>query len=845
MPGQIFETRLAIVGGGKFCKAILEFLFEGGYEKARPHVLGVADMDENAAGMRYARDLGIPTSTDYTQFYEMEDLETILELTRSPDLPESIRRTKPAHVRLIDHFEARTLWDFLQVENAMTRILQRLWQEKGDQAAVISHFERFSRHLMSILKRRNRRSKEIEMELHEHERTLFQIIQGSTIPTFVLNAEHIVTHWNKAMERLTGFPASQVVGTHRQWAPFYGQERHTMADVILDQIDEQEIRKLYGTKWRKSALIEGAYEAEGFFPQLGENGKWCWFTAAPIKAPDGRIIGAIETLWDKTEDRKAEEERERRTRELAALCSIYTALSAPWSIEERTRAALEETRSFMAADSICIFLLDEDYSYHLKFSVGAPESLCRKSHMADENSTLYQVAKNRAITVHENLPDSADGEIRMLGEEGIKSIAYIPISAKEEKVFGVIRIGSKKPRHFNSEEKNVLELIGNRIGVAIENAVLQEKSIKSEEKYRSLFNNDPNPIFILHSDSFRILDTNRRAEAYYGYTRRELIGMYFPDLGGEDHAEIASGLRTVHKKGSILFSKRRHYKKNGKPFFVNINVSPAEYGESDVLIASATDITETVEKETQLIQASKMTTLGVMAAGMAHEINQPLNVIQICADYFLKMVNRGQEIGEDDLKMMANDIVENVQRIAGVIKHVRDFSRQSEVVRTEVNINDPIRDVFKVLGHQLKVHEIDLQTDLAPDLPPIMAQHNRLEQVFINLVTNAIDALDEKFEDPDVRDEKKSLTIRSFLEDTHVVVHVTDNGTGMPEEVKNKIFEPFFTTKKTGTGTGLGVSISYGIVKDYDGTIQIESEPGRGTTFIIKFPAGRKSGDHE
>jgi len=226
-----------------------------------------------------------------------------------------------------------------------------------------------------------------------------------------------------------------------------------------------------------------------------------------------------------------------------------------------------------------------------------------------------------------------------------------------------------------------------------------------------------------------------------------------------------------------------------------------------------------------------------MAAGMAHEINQPLNVIQVCADFFLKMLKRGAKIEDDDLRSMANDIVANVERAAGVIKHVRDFARQSEPVRSRVNLNDPIKDVFKVFGHQLKIHEIEVTLDLDPDLPEIIAEHNRLEQVFINLVSNAIDAMDEKSNQPEGSDNSKKLSIKSILENGQVAVYVSDSGIGMSEEVQAKLFEPFFTTKKVGKGTGLGVSISYGIVKDYDGDIEIESEVGKGTTFKLTFPA--------
>jgi C4-dicarboxylate-specific signal transduction histidine kinase len=181
--------------------------------------------------------------------------------------------------------------------------------------------------------------------------------------------------------------------------------------------------------------------------------------------------------------------------------------------------------------------------------------------------------------------------------------------------------------------------------------------------------------------------------------------------------------------------------------------------------------------------------------------------------------------------------VANVQRATGIIRHVRDFARQSEVVKNEININDPIADVFKVLGHQIKVHQIALNLDLAAELPLVLADHNRLEQVFINLVTNAIDAMDEKAEQPEHKNMDKRLVIRTRAQEGKVIVVVEDNGVGMSEEVQHKFFEPFYTTKKIGKGTGLGVSISYGIVKDYDGTIAVQSEPGQGTVFSLTFPA--------
>lgn len=827
---------VGIVGGGDFCHKIIDFFETQDPSSRKPRIIAVAEINPDAKGLQLAQQLGIFTTTRFSRLYSLEGLDVLLEITHDANLAETIARTMPDHVRLVDHFQARYLWDSLQIENIRHRILEEFDMNKGNPEAgeklIKISFDSFD----DIIIRRNARSREIELELLENERTQSQIIQGSTIPTFVINKDHIVTHWNKALEKLSGKPAKEVVGSNRQWAPFWQNERPTMADVILDQINKHEIEKLYGSQWRESPLIEGAYEAEVFFPSVGSIGKWLWFTAAPIKSPDGTIVGAIETLWDKTEDRKAEEDRERHTRELAALCSIYTALSAPWPIDLRIEAAIKEICAYLNADDVSIFLQAPSESFYLKYHYGKGQDLSPKNHPEPYKAFIRQLAIGGEIILWEMIGEDPQPELSFLARQGFRSIAFIPISAKGKKAIGILQIASRQPK-FIPVERHALDLIGNRMGVAIENALLQEQNIKSEEKYRSLFNNDPNPIFIIDQDNFEILDINERARECYGYTRDELCGMSFLKLGDPDDREVAYGFQHLALEQSILLDKRRHFRKNGRTFYVNISVRHAQYGGSDVLIATTTDVTESIERETQLIQASKMTTLGLMAAGMAHEINQPLNVIQICADYFLKMLKKGQPVPEEDLRTMSNDIISNVARASGIIKHVRHFARQSDVVTSQVNINAPIGDVFKVLGHQIKVHQIELDLKLAPDIPYIMADHNRLEQVFINLVTNAIDAMDEKAEQPEYKGMAKRLHIQTYTQGNTVAAAVTDNGIGMSEEVKNKLFEPFFTTKKIGRGTGLGVSISYGIIKDYQGTINIDSKEGHGTTCLLTFPA--------
>ena len=836
MLDKLLKSNIAIIGGGNFCKKLLQLLFSEPFEDRHPTILGVADVNNQAEGRILAEQMGIFTTADYRELYALKDLQVLMELTPDVDFGNIIKKEKPAGVELIDHVLARSVWSALQVEAEKRMALKELRLNNFKETEVDRLFERFAERLAGVIEERSARYVEIEKELIESEKAVSQIIEGSTIPTFVLNKDHVVTHWNKAVEKLTGVRAETMVGTARPSTPFWGEERPTMADVILDQIGEDEIKKLYGKTWRKSTLIEEAYEAEVFFPRLGKSGRWCLFTAAPIKAPDGTIVGAIETLWDKTEDKKAEEEREKRTKELSTLCTIYSALNASYALEARIHRAAQEIKYFLSANGLCIYLKEDDENFHLRYNYGHSWETAKKLIVADDTSLINMSARTKEYTIIDDLSKGYLDEFSHLSQEKIISVAFIPISGKEGKVLGVIQVGSREPAHFSQKDKDVLELIGNRIGVSIENAMLQDQCAKSEEKYRTLFNSDPHPIFILDTQTFNILDMNQRAQDSYGYLREELLGTSFLQLGAESDSEVAESLNSLSEDKSHLLTKKQHNRKGGKPFYVDINMSYAKYGETDVIIAATTDITEVIEKETQLIQAGKMTTLGVMAAGMAHEINQPLNVIQVCADFFLKMVNRGQKVEDEDLRSMANDIVRNVERASGVIKHVRDFARQSEPVLSRVKINDPVNDVFKVLGHQLKVHEVEVDLDLDPEIPDILAEHNRLEQVFINLVSNAIDAMDEKDNRPEISDKEKRLMIKSFAENEHVCVKVTDTGIGMSEEVKNKIFEPFYTTKKVGKGTGLGVSISYGIVKDYKGDIEIESEVGKGTTFIIKFP---------
>jgi two-component system NtrC family sensor kinase len=365
----------------------------------------------------------------------------------------------------------------------------------------------------------------------------------------------------------------------------------------------------------------------------------------------------------------------------------------------------------------------------------------------------------------------------------------------------------------------------------------QAKLKQSDNKYRSLFASGPNPIFVLDRETLNILSANPSAEEAYGYTRGELVGRPFTDLGPFEPDAVQWSDVSTQQAGKVttISSKVRYFKKGGEAFYVNVHACPAPYEDKQALIVATTDISEMVEKDSQLIQASKMTTLGEMSAGIAHELNQPLNAIKMGSEFLEMMIEKEAPVSPEALFQIVHEVSSQVDRAEGIIRRLRDFGRKTDFTKEKLLINDPINAVLDIIGRQLRLQNIDVRLQLAADLPPILAHHNRIEQVIFNLLTNARDAINLK-EESEMRNNQRTISIRSYTDDDRVVVAVSDTGIGIDPAVKDQIFEAFFTTKKMGEGMGLGLSITNGIVEDYGGKIYIDSVEGEGTTFRLSFP---------
>ena len=263
---------------------------------------------------------------------------------------------------------------------------------------------------------------------------------------------------------------------------------------------------------------------------------------------------------------------------------------------------------------------------------------------------------------------------------------------------------------------------------------------------------------------------------------------------------------------------------------------------------AATDaLLELKEAESQLIQSAKLASIGELAAGVAHELNQPLMVIRATAQMTRRSQNKGALVA-DELTASLATIEKNTKRMMNIINHLRTFSRQSPSDFQPVDVNAIIEDSLLMVGEQLRIRNIGLKKDLDKALPKVRGDANQLEQVFLNLITNARDVVAEKVcdnPDSDFQGTIEIVTRHRNTSENFIEILITDKGEGISGEHLDRIFDPFFTTKEVGKGTGLGLSISYGIIKDHGGEIEVVETGLEGTTFRVRLPISESERDQK
>ena len=413
---------------------------------------------------------------------------------------------------------------------------------------------------------------------------------------------------------------------------------------------------------------------------------------------------------------------------------------------------------------------------------------------------------------------------------------YIPCTVRN-RTLAVLGLGKTMEGDFlSSEDVELLETLAGYLGIAIQNARLYASLEQKVQEYERLKDFNENIVESISVGVFavdlhdRIESWNAQMEVMYALPRSEAIGRTLQEvMPGAFAAEFS---RVRENPGIHNLYKFRLETPAGDTRIANIAIAPLVTRRFNVIgrLIIRDDRTERIELEGQLTQAEKLSSIGLLAAGVAHEVNTPLAVISSYAQILAKQLH-----GDERRSALLEKITKQTFRASEIVNNLLNFSRTSGTEFAFVDVNKIIRETLTLLEHQFKTAKIAVDQQLHPELPPIYGNAGKLQQVFLNLFLNAKDAMSNG----------GSLTVMTG-NGTGVSVAVRDTGSGIAPEHVARIYDPFFTTKNAARdgqpkGTGLGLSVTYGIIQEHAGKIRVESRPGEGTTFFLEFPLARKA----
>jgi PAS domain S-box-containing protein len=408
---------------------------------------------------------------------------------------------------------------------------------------------------------------------------------------------------------------------------------------------------------------------------------------------------------------------------------------------------------------------------------------------------------------------------------------YVPCRIREHTV-AVLGLGKTVDGDYlSSDDVELVETIAGYVAVALDNAQLytslEQKALEiarlkdfSENIVESL------NVGVLAVDLEGIVESwNTRMEQLFGVARQDAVGRQLRSLLPEELAgEIAA--RGDAEQITGIYKQRLHHQ--GKALTLNVSITPlvSKSAERIGRLLLFDDVTQRERMEEQMSQTEKLTSLGLLAAGVAHEVNTPLAVISNYIQMLAKQMPDG-----DPRQSIIEKIVKQTFRASEIVNNLLNFSRTGAAEAVDIDVNRVVEETLSLVSHPLKTSQIQVVKHLGETLPAVRGSANKLQQVFLNLFLNARDAMPGG----------GLLEVRTGAHNGSVEIEVVDTGAGIPREHIHRIFDPFFTTKASGRGTGLGLSVSYGIIKEHSGKIDVRSTPGKGTSFHVEFPAVRKS----
>jgi two-component system NtrC family sensor kinase len=573
-----------------------------------------------------------------------------------------------------------------------------------------------------------------------------------------------------------------------------------------------------------------AFAAEVVHTRLPSAGAWGLIAAIIITAQLFEPLKrAIQDRVDRVFDRKRYDYRQ-------TLITFGRGLSSQTDLDRLLHSIVDRLSETLLVARVAIFFPNGDGSYTLKAAHGLPAQLLSpESRPAldfldfdQPNAGTHLFLENPQQVLHFPTEERQAAALLDLNY-------YLPCRL-QHKTIAIIGLGRTTHGDFlSSEDVELLESMASYIGIAIQNARLYASLEQKISEYERLKEFNENIVESINVGVFavdleeRIESWNAQMEVMYAMSRQEAVGQYLRDVLPAGF--VTEFLRLKDEPGVHNLYRFRLQTRTGENRCANVAIAPLVSRNFEVVgrIIIVDDITERMELEAQLAQADKLSSIGLLAAGVAHEVNTPLAVISSYTQMLAKQVRGDQRVAP-----LLDKITQQTFRASEIVNGLLNFSRTGAAEFTALDVNHIIMETLKLLEHQFRASQVHLETSLEDALPPILGNSGKLQQVFLNLFLNAKDAM------------AAGGTLRVATQaNGHVAVDVSDTGSGIALEHVQRIYDPFFTTKLTVSegqrrGTGLGLAVTYGIIQEHAGKIQVESQVGSGTTFHLEFPTARK-----
>ncbi len=493
-------------------------------------------------------------------------------------------------------------------------------------------------------------------------------------------------------------------------------------------------------------------------------------------------------------------------------------------------SVMDRISQTLLVDRLAIFVESPEQPGHMRLARSMGVRLAERLDLSFLDSGRPELAKRALFFESPRAARDVSDSVRRTLEQ-LDLNYFVPCRIREHSV-AVLGLGKTVDGDYlSSDDVELVETIGGYVAVALDNAQLysslEQKALEiarlkdfSENIVESL------NVGVLAVDLEGIVESwNTRMEQLFGVARQDAVGRQLRSLLPEELAgEIDA--RGDEEQITGIYKQRLHHQ--GKALTLNVSITPlvSKSAERIGRLLLFDDVTQRERMEEQMSQTEKLTSLGLLAAGVAHEVNTPLAVISNYIQMLAKQMPEG-----DPRQSIIEKIVKQTFRASEIVNNLLNFSRTGTAEASDVDVNRVVEETLSLVSHPLKTSQIQVVKHLGETLPAVRGSANKLQQVFLNLFLNARDAMPGG----------GLLEVRTGAHNGSVEIEVVDTGAGIPREHIHRIFDPFFTTKASGRGTGLGLSVSYGIIKEHSGKIDVRSTPGKGTSFHVEFPAVRKS----